>query len=117
MNALLSLLSALFMTLLLEVPLGVLILKKQEVFIPLCLINILTNPALNAALMLLLAFTKSYTVYYIALAIGELAVFIGEGFLIRMMLGLPLKRSIILSTILNSVSLFLGRAMLTCSQL
>ncbi len=112
MNALLSLLSALFMTLLLEVPLGVLILKKQEAFIPLCLINILTNPALNAVLLLLLSLTQSYTVYYIAVAVGELAVFIGESFLIRILIGLPLKKSFILSTLLNSVSLFLGSAIL-----
>ncbi len=112
MSALLTMLSALSMTLLLEVPLGMLLLKDRNAFTPLALINILTNPALNAVLLLLLSLTQSYTVYYIAVAVGEIAVFLGEAFLIRFMLGLPLKKSFILSTLLNSVSLFLGSAIL-----
>ncbi len=113
MNGLLSIITPLVMTLLLEVPLGIIITKSRESFIPLCLINILTNPTLNAVLLSIFAYTQSYPVYYSALAAGELSVFIGEGFLIRYMLGMPLKRSLILSTLLNSVSLFLGSAILT----
>ncbi len=110
MTALFTILTPLLMTLLLEVPLGMLILKNRGAFIPLTLVNLLTNPALNASLLVLFSLTQSYPLYYTALAIGEAIVFIGEGFLIRTMLGVQTKRALLLSTILNSVSLFLGSA-------
>lgn len=113
MTALLTILGPLMMTLLLEVPLGVLILKNRQAFVPLCLINILTNPVLNASLLILFSLTQSYPIYYTALVLGELVVFIGESFLLRLTLGLPLKRALMLSTVLNSVSLFLGSAILS----
>ncbi|MGM9643324.1 MAG: hypothetical protein ACI3XI_08960 [Eubacteriales bacterium] len=113
MTALLTILGPLMMTLLLEVPLGVLILKNRQAFVPLCLINILTNPVLNAVLLILFSLTQSYPIYYTALVLGELVVFIGESFLLRLTLGLPLKRALMLSTVLNSVSLFLGSAILS----
>lgn len=112
MNPILSFLLALLITLAIEVPIGALMLRSKSAVIPLMLINILTNPALNAALTLILSLTRSYPLYWTALAVGELAVFIGEGFLIRSLCNIPLKRSITVSTVINLLSLFLGSAVL-----
>ncbi len=113
MTPVLTLILALLITLLIEIPIGALLLKRKSTVVPLVLINILTNPALNAALMILFSLTQSYTLYWIAVVIGEIAVFIGEGFLIRALCDTPLKRSLLFSTIINAVSLFLGSAILT----
>ncbi|MBO5702408.1 MAG: hypothetical protein J6S71_08215 [Clostridia bacterium] len=108
-----NLLLALALTLIIEVPIGAILLKRKDSVIPLVLINILTNPAMNAVLLLLFSLTRSYTVYFSALIFGELAVFIGEGFLLHTLCDLPKKRALILSTIINASSLFLGSAMLS----
>ena len=113
MKAVITLLSALMLTLMIEVPLGVLMIKRKSAVVPLILINVLTNPALNLALTLLFALTQNYSVYWIALIIGEIAVFVGEGFLIRVLCGTQLKRSIIISTVINAASLILGSAILS----
>lgn len=112
MKAIITLLSALLLTLAIEVPLGTLLIKRKDSFIPLILINVLTNPALNLALTLLFALTQSISLYWIAVLIGEIAVFIGEGFLICFLCNLSLKRAIIISTVINAVSLILGSAIL-----
>ena len=116
MNPFIELLLALIVTLLIEVPLGVLILKRKDIIIPLILINVLTNPALNAALMILFSLTQSYSVYLTALVVGEITVFVGESFLIRSLCDLPFKRSFILSISINSVSLLLGSAIIPLIQ-
>ncbi len=113
MKALFTLLSALALTLAIEVPLGAYLLRRKDSIIPLILINLLTNPALNAVLMLLFTLTRSYTVYLTAVVLGEIAVFIGEGLLIRFLCDLPPKKSIFISTVINAVSLILGSAILT----
>ena len=112
MSPILTLILALTITLAIEVPLGVMILKRKDSVIPLILINILTNPALNVALMLLFVLTRSYPLYWTAAVIGEIAVFVGEGFLIKALCDIPLKRSLLFSTIVNAASLFLGSALL-----
>ncbi len=112
MKAIITLLSALLLTLAIEVPLGALLIKRKDSVIPLILINVLTNPTLNLTLTLLLVLTKSISLYWIAVVIGEIAVFIGEGFLIRVMCDIQLKRSIIISTVINAASLILGSAIL-----
>ena len=112
MKAIITLFSALALTLAIEVPLGAVLIKRKDSVIPLILINVLTNPALNAVLTVIFWLTQSHTVYWIAVVIGEAAVFIGEGFLIRFLCNLPSKRSIIISTVINAVSLFLGSAIL-----
>ena len=112
METVITFLSALILTLAIEVPLGALLIKRRGAVIPLILINVLTNPALNLTLTLLLVLTKSISLYWIAVVIGEIAVFIGEGFLIRVMCDIQLKRSIIISTVINAASLILGSAIL-----
>lgn len=113
MSPLITLILALLITLAIEVPIGALILKRKDSVIPLILINILTNPALNAILMILFALTRSYTLYWIAVVIGEIAVLIGEGFLLRALCNLTIQRAFIISTITNMVSLFLGSVIMT----
>lgn len=112
MKAIITLLSALLLTLAIEVPLGTLLIKRKDSLISLILINVLTNPALNLALTILFALTQNISLYWIAVVIGEIAVFIGEGFLIRSLCNLSLKRAIIISTVINAVSLILGSAIL-----
>ena len=116
MSPFFSLFAALFITLVIEVPLGVLMLKRKDTIIPLILINVLTNPALNAALMILFSLTQSYSVYLTAVVIGEISVFVGESFFIRSLCNLPLKRSFILSISINSASLLLGSAIIPLIQ-
>ncbi len=113
MTVFFTLLSALALTLVLEVPLGAYLLRRKDSIIPLILINVLTNPALNAILMIIVMLTQSYILYWIAVVIGEIAVFIGEGLLIRFLCDLPPKKSIFISTVINAVSLILGSAILT----
>lgn len=112
MKAVITLLSALLLTLALEVPLGTLLIKRKDSLVPLILINVLTNPALNLILTIIFSLTQSISLYWIAVLIGEIAVFIGEGFLIRSLCNLSLKRAIIISTVINAVSLILGSAIL-----
>ena len=112
MKAVITLLSALLLTLALEVPLGALLIKRKDSVIPLILINVLTNPALNLILTIIFSLTQSISLYWIAVLIGEIAVFIGEGFFIRSLCNLSLKRAIIISTVINAVSLILGSAIL-----
>jgi hypothetical protein len=112
MKAIITLLSALLLTLAIEVPLGTLLIKRRGAVIPLILINVLTNPALNLTLTIIFSLTQSISLYWIAVVIGEIAVFIGEGFLIRSLCNLSLKRAIIISTVINAVSLILGSAIL-----
>lgn len=113
MSPVLTLILALLLTLVIEVPLGFLLLKSKNAIFPLTLINVLSNPALNALLMILFALTESYIAYWIAMIIGETAVFVGEGFLLRALCNLSLKRALVISTVLNVCSLFLGSATMT----
>lgn len=110
MSPVFTLILALLLTLVIEVPIGFLILKSKNAIFPLTLINVLSNPALNMALMMLFALTQSYMLYWIAAIIGEIAVFVGEGFLLRALCNLSLKRALVISTVLNICSLFLGSA-------
>ncbi len=112
MKAISTLFYALALTLVFEVPLGACIMRRKNSIIPLILINLLTNPALNAALMIIFALTQNYTVYLTVVILGEIAVFIGEGLLIRFLCDLPPKKSIFISTVINAVSLVLGSAIL-----
>lgn len=112
MSPVLTLILALLLTLVIEVPIGSLMIRSKNAVIPLILINILTNPALNALLMILFALTESYTVYWIAVAIGEIIVIFGERFLIRALCDIPLKRSMIISIVINAASFLLGSAIL-----
>lgn len=112
MSPVLTLILALLLTLVIEVPIGSLMIRSKSAVIPLILINILTNPALNALLMILFTLTVSYTAYWITMVIGEIAVFIGEGFLIRALCDIPIKRAFIISTVINAASFLLGSAIL-----
>ncbi len=112
MSPVFTLILALLLTLVIEVPLGFLILKSKNAIFPLTLINVLSNPALNMALMMLFALTQSYMLYWIAVIIGEIAVFVGEGFLIRALCDIPIKRALLFSTIINAVSMLLGSTIL-----
>ena len=75
MKAIITLLSALLLTLAIEVPLGTLLIKRKDSLIPLILINVLTNPALNLILTIIFSLTQSISLYWIAVVIGEIAVF------------------------------------------
>ena len=85
-----------------------LLLRDRSAFLPLILINVLTNPLLNLALLLLFALTGSYTAYAAGVVIGEAAVFVGEAFLLRALCTKTLKRAFLVSTAVNAVSLVLG---------
>lgn len=104
--------SALALTLIIEVPIGLILIKQKNSLLPLILINVLTNPALNSLLLLLFLLAKNYTLYCSAVIIGELAVFFGEGLLLDRLCNLPFKQALLFSTVMNTVSLVIGSILL-----
>ena len=107
-----TLIVALLLTLIIEIPIGALIINSKSAIIPLFLINLLTNPAINVILMILFSLTESYAVYLTALIIGEIAVFVGEGILIRILCDIPQRESMVITIVTNSASLVLGSSLL-----
>lgn len=113
MTPIAQILLALTLTLIIEVPIGVLILKSKRSAIPLTLINFITNPVLNSILIILFSLTQSYAVYWTALAVGEIAVFVSEAVLLDFLCDIPLKRSVRISAFINTTSFLLGTALLS----
>lgn len=71
------------------------------------LMNIVTNPALNLILSLLVgAFGRS--VYVPAVAVGEIAVVAAEAMILAAALGLSRRRALAVSAVLNGASFALG---------
>ena len=104
--------SALALTLIIEVPIGLILIRQKSSLIPLILINVLTNPALNSLVLILFSLTENHTLYYTAVIIGELFVFIAEAFLLCRMCFLPFKRALLFSTVINTASLVIGSLIL-----
>ena len=107
MDALISLFVAFALTAAIEGAI-VLVLFRRLVFVYYSVLwNLLTNPALNLGLSL----AYGHVAYWPAVFVGEVCVFLGEGFLIRLLLRLPLGRALLLSLLLNAASFLLGLAL------
>lgn len=110
MSAALPLLRALALTLLIEIPLGLLLFfRSRRGAISLFLVNLLTNPLLNCIILLIFRIFPDMTVYYISVAVGEVCVVAGEAWLYRLLLPeIPLRRAIAASLVLNALSYSTG---------
>lgn len=109
-----ALLGALLATEIIEIPLGLALIRKKDAALPLFLVNLLTNPLLNAALRLVLAGTEGMEaaaagpIYLASLILGEIAVVVTEAFLLRRLCRLKTGRAFAVSLILNVTSFALG---------
>lgn len=104
---LLSLLSALISTILIEGGVVFALTKRKDYLLASFVMNALTNPLLNC----LLVFPLHYfgTVGYVVFAvIGEIAVFAGEAALYRLFIRAPIKKCALVSLIANAASLGIG---------
>ena len=72
--------------------------------------NLLTNPAMNLCLILAVYYLGR-AAYLPAAIVGEICVVVVEAVVIRLLLDLPLKKTFLLSLILNAASLLLGLAL------
>ncbi len=72
------------------------------------LVNALTNPLLNLALMYVSVFSGKTGLYVICLLIGEIIVIVGEACLYRLLTQDTARRCFIRSLITNLVSVLLG---------
>lgn len=72
------------------------------------LCNLVTNPSLNVALLLLLWFSASSTVYFIAVTIGEILVLTAETVLYKLLTSSGYRTCFIRSLITNLCSFLFG---------
>ena len=100
----------LLMTLIAEVPAGMLILRKKKAFLPLTVINTVTNIGLNLLLVILCMLSDSEALYFSACAAGETAVWLSEGLYISATCDEKKGRALALSALLNIFSLTAGYA-------
>lgn len=105
MNALLRLLAALALTVAVECSAAALLLGRRAAYAAL-LCNLLTNPLLNALLLLSGALWPAGLTA--ALALLEAAVVAGEAALLMRLLRAPLRQTLPLSLLLNGLSFGAG---------
>ena len=105
MNALLRLLAALALTVAVECSAAALLLGRRAAYAAL-LCNLLTNPLLNALLLLCGALWPAGLTA--ALALLEAAVVAGEAALLMRLLRAPLRQTLPLSLLLNGLSFGAG---------
>lgn len=110
MNPLLHLAACLALTVAVECGAAALLLRSRRGAYAALLGNLLTNPLLNGALLLLLqtAFPAARTA---ALALLECGAVAGEAALYRRLLPLPVRRAAPLSLLLNALSFGAGQAL------
>lgn len=100
---------ALLLTVVVEITLAFFIfrIKNKKDIVNLILINILTNPLLNAtSLSILLVF--GYSAYDISIMVMEILVFIGEGLFYKKFLRTQTISPFLLSLVLNGASYLTG---------
>ncbi len=73
------------------------------------LCNIVTNPLLNLAVMLIFRITQNYGVYYVCVAVGEVLVLVTEAELYHAMTDEKRGRCYLRSLVTNACSFGLGQ--------
>ena len=106
---------ALGLTLLVEVPLGVLWLRQKGAFLSCLGINLLTNPLLNLALSALVFYTPLRPTFYLLLA-GEALVVLSEAGLYKLAQEVTWRKAFLLSFCLNALSCSLGLLLIQGSR-
>lgn len=101
-----SIATAFVLTVILECGLACLFRDKQLVY-PVFLCNMLTNPAMNIILQLYYQFISQNHLWLVILVM-EISVTVTEAFLLYKMTSYSLKKSALLSLLLNSVSCGVG---------
>ena len=108
MGRILLILGAAFaLTLAVEMPIAYFFMGGRSRLYPVFLCNLLTNPALNVTLLLLVRFWGA-DVYYPALIVLELSVVFIEAAVLRRLCDLSTKRALAMSLALNAASYIAG---------
>lgn len=108
MNPAVSLLAALALTELIEVPLGLAFFRERRAVLPLFLVNLLTNPLLNAILSAVTFLSPYAALRTAVLVLSEIAVVPAEGVLLHAMLGCPRRKAFLVSLFTNAASFTVG---------
>lgn len=109
MREMLRVLSALAITLAVELPLGGIWWRRWRSLLCVLLVNMLTNPIINVEMTAVRAALGGMTAeYWVILAVSEVAVVAAEGFLLHKMLQRPLGRTMLFSLSANLASYFIG---------
>lgn len=102
-----SLLRLLALTVLIEGVAVIYFKPRKRVLLASVLGNILTNPLLNIA-VIIVGFKFGSTVYVTAVICGELLAIIAETTVYRVLTGLNVRRCFMISMLANCVSYFVG---------
>lgn len=101
-----SLIKSFILTLIIEYIIIKLIFVKRKVFIPVFLVNILTNPFVVYIYNIISLYSLEYK--DIVLIVLELLVVIVEGYVYRYLLEINIKKALIVSLISNIVAYLIG---------
>ena len=102
-----TLLSYLFLTIILELSLSLILGLRKKDLIYVILVNIITNPVLNSTLALV--YIKYHTHIIITLIILEILAFLIEGLIYKKVLNYKKINPILLSLFLNMFSFIVGQ--------
>ncbi len=109
MREILEVLTALAITLAVELPIGGIWWRRWRALGCVLLVNMLTNPIINIEMTAVCAALGGMTVtYWVILAVSEAAVVAAEGVLLHKMLQRPLRRTMLFSLTANFASYFIG---------
>ncbi len=111
MKLVFSLLRALALTLATELAMSLVFIhshveRTRDLLVTVTLMNLITNPALNLALILVTAYARA--AYYPTLVAGEAIVFSAEALILHLTLRLSGSRAALVSLILNLSSFLIG---------
>ena len=101
-----SLIKSFALTLIIEYIIIKLIFIKKKVFVPVVLVNVLTNPLVVYVYSIMSVYSFEYK--DIILIILELLVVIVEGFIYKYLLEINLKKAIIISFVSNTIAYLSG---------
>lgn len=107
MSVLLLIFKLWFITCLIEGLLALTFIPHSKWLMASVLVNTVTNPLLNCALLLVIT-SKLIWLYYCILILGEFIVLFTEAFLYKKMMVVSFKKAFFISLLLNSISVLLG---------
>ena len=106
MILIINLIKSFILTLIIEYIIIKLIFIKKKVFVPVVLVNVLTNPLVVYVYSIMSVYSFEYK--DIILIILELLVVIVEGFVYKYLLEINLKKAIIISFVSNAIAYLTG---------
>lgn len=115
MELLIQMAVALVVTIILEASIAWIFLRRKDVTGSSVLMNIFTNPLLNALLAAVGYYAPGKeSVYWTAVFLGEILVWLVETLLLDWLTGLSFRRAAVWSLILNGTSFLFGKLLELC---